>query len=420
MKILMVSEDIPQPHLGGLGKHVIALAHELHSRGHTVDVLGNSDCNIEQHPEQSGPGRFFGRITGHQRGWKQQRIGAFHALANFANVQLLARKIVESAAGYDIVHYHGHLPWVANKIPASIPFIQTRHDQGGDCILKTRFLKSGELCSKTDPIACAYCATSNPNALQSTLSAAAVRIMRQQTARAFDSHPAVFVSDFLQRNFARVSGAGFQGEVVHHGIDTGALRRAVSAAKPFESERRSVELFTAGAMTAYKGFGMLLDAIRAQGLPADFRLTIAGDGPELARLRAEYSSPQINFLGWCDYSKVLAYTLWVDAVVVPSVWEEAFGSTTLEALALGRVVYALRRGGTPELARYAGDGGARLRLYDSISELTVGLLNHRGGAQDPVASLSEFSGSMEAMAEKILNLYSLVLERPFGFAADRS
>ena len=414
----MVSEDIPQPHLGGLGKHAIALAHELQSRGHTVDILGNSDFDIEDHPEQSGPGRFFGRITGHQRGWKQEAIGAFHSLANFANGQTLAKEIVKNAAGYDIVHYHGHLPWVANKIPSAIPFIQTRHDQGGDCMLKTRFLKSGELCSKTDPEACAFCATSNPNALQSNLSAAAVRVMRQQTTKAFDRHPTIFVSDFLQGNFSRVSGVGFQGKVVHHGIDTNALLRAVSEAKLIESEKRSVEIFTAGAITAYKGFGVLLNAIKSQGLPVDFRLTIAGDGPELARLRAEYSSPQIQFLGWCDYSKVLSYTLWADAVVVPSVWEEAFGSTTLEALALGRVVYALRRGATPELAQYAGHGGARLRLYDSITDLTAELLDHRGGAQDPVESLSEFQGSVEAMAKSVLDLYSLLLEKPLAPVAE--
>ena len=51
-----------------------------------------------------------------------------------ADIVLLAH-----AADYDVVHYHGHLPWVAAGLPAGVPFTQTRHDSSGDCMLKTRF-----------------------------------------------------------------------------------------------------------------------------------------------------------------------------------------------------------------------------------------------------------------------------------------
>lgn len=47
MRILLVSEDIPYPNMGGLAKHVLNLARALVRAGHQVDLLGNADNPIE-------------------------------------------------------------------------------------------------------------------------------------------------------------------------------------------------------------------------------------------------------------------------------------------------------------------------------------------------------------------------------------
>ena len=39
MRILMVSEDIPAPQVGGLGKHVVTLANALIDAGHQVHLM---------------------------------------------------------------------------------------------------------------------------------------------------------------------------------------------------------------------------------------------------------------------------------------------------------------------------------------------------------------------------------------------
>ena len=40
LKVLLVSEDIPAPTVGGLGKHVVSLAHALMDAGHEVTLMG--------------------------------------------------------------------------------------------------------------------------------------------------------------------------------------------------------------------------------------------------------------------------------------------------------------------------------------------------------------------------------------------
>ena len=64
------------------------------------------------------------------------------------------------------------------------------------------------------------------------------------------------------------------------------------------------------------------------------------------------------------------------ALVVPSVCEEACASTVLEGLALGKTVFALKLGGTPELADYAL-GPDQLRLHDTMASLVDALLAFR-------------------------------------------
>ncbi len=406
MKILIVSEDVPHPHLGGLGKHALNLAFELRRRGHEVDFLGNADHPIAVHPEQAGPGRFFAEITGHARGWKERQIGAFTPWRTVLNGRRVAGAILARAAGYDVVHYHGHLPWLAGQIPAVVPFTQTRHDQGGDCMLKTRYRPGLGRCTLTDPAACAGCASPNPNLAQRLLSRWSVQQMRRSTTRAYESHPVIFVSGFLQRAFSSVSGSGAQGEVVHNSVDSHAISDALApVGAGVERDRREVEFFSAGAMLAYKGYGPLLAALARKTLPASIRLTLAGDGPLLQPLREAHASPAIRFLGWTGYSDVLRHMAEADAVIVPSDCDESCPTTVLEALALGKSVFALRRGGTPELDRYALPGAGALRLFDTVEELAEAMLTQRP-ASNRAAPSPAFIGTVEAMADKLLDHYS--------------
>lgn len=421
MKILIVSEDIPNPHLGGLGKHALNLAHALAARGHQVDMMGSANHPIKAHPEQRGPGAFIAALSGYERGWKQKQLGAFHAWAHRANAAPLRQALLKHAPGYDVVHYHGHLPWVAADLPADMPFLQTRHDQGGDCMLKTRFLDrdGGQVCAATDPSACAGCASGSPAGWQRALSAHAVRDMRQLTARAYERHATVFVSGFLKRNAERGLGHSFPGVVVHNAVDAEQLSAvaARAAAAPAAHATHAagdapLRLFSAGALFNYKGFGPMLAALEAAAAqnPRPYQLRLAGSGPLEAGLRQRHAGPHIQFLGWTAYPSVVTELLAADAVLVPSVCEEPCATSILEALALGKTVYALRTGGTPEMAAYAQSAGGQLKLFEDLSSLARAALQ-APLTSETVAQPQRFQNHMGQMAARLEAIYRQVVAR---------
>jgi glycosyltransferase involved in cell wall biosynthesis len=418
MKILMASEDVPNPHLGGLGKHALNLAHALAARGHEVDFLGNAEHGVETHPEQRGPGRFIAAFSD-PRGWKQQALGVYHPLALSLNTRAIRHAILRHAPGYDLVHYHGHCPWVAASLPRDLPFVQTRHDQGGDCRLNTRYKPGVGVCESRDPAACAACATTAPNALQTMVSSLTVRRMRRDTEQAYARHPTIFVSRFLRTNFERVAQQPVNGVVIHNAVDVAQLERACAQARSLRAapeEEGVLRLFSAGALFGYKGFGPMLAALSraAQANPRRCKLVIAGSGPEEAGLRADYASETVEFLGWSAYADVVARILQCDAVLVPSVCEEPCATSVLEALALGKTVLALRGGGTPEMLAYASSAGGRLELHDTMDELATAALAHRAARPQPPIRSALFSGSMEAMAAQVEEQYRQLLARRAG------
>jgi len=115
-------------------------------------------------------------------------------------------------------------------------------------------------------------------------------------------------------------------------------------------------------------------------------------------LQDRHAGPQVIFHGHTALRKVLAATAKADVVVVPSVWEEPCGTVILEALRLGRSCYALRRGGTPELARYGRPG--QLVLFDDMTELVRALVVHVpfDAQSDPGESASTFARLPELLA----------------------
>lgn len=370
MRILLVSEDLPGEQLGGLGKHVVTLGNALLAWGHEVTILGRSDRGQDRCAEQIGfAGRFAPGFDYAHPGWKERQLGVFNPLKRPYFARKIARAIRRHAGNADVVHYHGHLPMVGLYLDPAMNFVQTRHDQGSECVIHLRF-KDGAVCEQIDARACAGCAHPQPGPLRTLVSAHAVSRYRNDTVRAFARHKTIFVSDFLRRQFLRtLPGAELAGaRVIHNFIDYGNLVALAAQAGP----PRSMQVLVAGRIDTGKGFGEFL-AAAAGRLPPGARVLVAGDGPGRAALEARFASEQVRFLGWRGNPEVVALTATSHVCVVPSVWEEPCGTTILEALALGRPCVALARGGNPELAAYAAWPG-QLRLSPSMPGLIDKLL----------------------------------------------
>jgi len=402
MRILIVSEDIPSPSMGGLAKHALTLARALVRAGHEVDILGTDQHPIEVCGDEGKfGGRFFGELNGHHAGWKEISFGMFMPPKRTAIAKHFAKIIMRHAAGYDVIHYHGHIPNVARYLPADINFVQTRHDQGSDCFRHTRF-RDDKICKSADPAECANCIRLHPNPLQRVVSKAAVVRFRKEVAESFSTHKTVFVSDMLRKNLARTLGPGNWGTTVHNFVDRPALERLRDAAQllPASSD---FHVFIAAKLYPAKGVRQFLAALAPQ-LPSNMRVTIAGDGADEAKLRAEFESGQIQFLGWCSPEKTLTLAATCTAVVVPSVWEEPCATTVLEGLFLGKPTFALRRGGTPELAIYAAAPG-QLRLHADMPSLVADLVSF-----DPATTFGkapEGLGSADSAVQQLMQIYRL-------------
>ncbi len=160
------------------------------------------------------------------------------------------------------------------------------------------------------------------------------------------------VSEAVRRSLVE---SGFPEDRVHTVLSgVPALEPTVSRA---EARRRlgisdsdcAVGFF--GRLVEEKG---LVHAIRAARPGAPWTLHAFGDGPLRRRLEAEAQGRPVVLHGRTE--AVADAVLAVDAVVIPSVWEEAFPFSALEAMSLGKPIVASRVGGIPEAVDDARTG----------------------------------------------------------------
>ena len=87
-------------------------------------------------------------------------------------------------------------------------------------------------------------------------------------------------------------------------------------------------------------------------------LTMAGDGPELARCQrlASRLGVNVDFPGWVGAEQRLQLLQSADLLIVPSQWPEPFGMVGVEAASLGVPAVAYRAGGIVDWLR-AGENG---------------------------------------------------------------
>lgn len=165
-----------------------------------------------------------------------------------------------------------------------------------------------------------------------------------------------------------------RGGVVHNGVGLEA----------FDAGPRWVHkapyFLGIGRIVPQKGFYELIRAYGASGVTG-IDLLLAGDGPDMARLRGLRDElglcGRVHFLGRAGRTAVHSLMRGATGVVVPSL-REPFGIVSLEAMAAGKPLLASSVGGIPEVV--PNGTGVRLVPPGDVDALAEGLRWLQAGA----------------------------------------
>ncbi|MBC3193555.1 glycosyltransferase family 4 protein [Pseudonocardia sp. C8] len=331
MRVLMLSWEFPPVVVGGLGRHVHALARELAVAGHDVVVLSRAPTGTDAgtHPTvaETVDGVRVLRVAedpphlDFSHDLVAWTLGMGHGLLRHALTELLPRWRP------DVVHAHDWLvahPAIALADVAGVPLVATLHateagrHSGWLPGPMNRQVHSTEwwLAHRADEVI--------------TCSAA----MRAEAATLYDLD----------------AGAV---HVVHNGIDPGRWRTRSRAAPPVPG--RGPRLVYFGRLEYEKGVQDLIAALpRIRRRHRGTRLLVAGTGTQQEMLAARAAEHRVktavDFLGHLPDAELTGLLRGADAVVLPSRYEP-FGIVALEAAAVGATLVASTAGGLGELVR---------------------------------------------------------------------
>jgi glycosyltransferase involved in cell wall biosynthesis len=162
-----------------------------------------------------------------------------------------------------------------------------------------------------------------------------------------------------------------------------------------------------GRLAPEKGYEQAIEAAALAGVP----LTIAGEGPERERLRelaARLGAP-VEFAGRVGEPELARLRGDAAVALVPSLSDETFGLSALEAMGAGLPVVASRTGALPELVGVErcvprGDAGA---LAARLGELWHDPERRRVEGDELIARVRD-SYSEERFTARLLDLYARV------------
>lgn len=199
----------------------------------------------------------------------------------------------------------------------------------------------------------------------------------------------ICVSDFISKSVKAITPFDTKCITVHNGIDLNAF-----AIKSSHITRQDVGLnnqdfviIYSGRINAEKGIKELTQAMNKLADYPQIKLLVIGssffgnttgndDFTQKLQESIKDIQDKIQFTGYIPYQKVPSYLKLADLAVVPSMWDEAFGLTVLEAMAAGLPLITTRSGGIPEICEDVACIVNRENIIENLSEAIINLYHH--------------------------------------------
>ena len=199
------------------------------------------------------------------------------------------------------------------------------------------------------------------------------------------------VSDYIRQRVATIMPPD-KIQTVHNGIDLQRFSRVESSAVSRQTLGFADDDFVlvySGRINKDKGVSELIDALLLLADQPKIKLMILGgsffgnthaddDFIRSLKQKAEGIRQRIVFTGFIPYHDVPAYLQLADVAVIPSIWNDPFPTTELEAQAMALPIITTRRGGIPEevtddnaILLEPSDADFVPRLADAISLLSA-------------------------------------------------
>ena len=142
-----------------------------------------------------------------------------------------------------------------------------------------------------------------------------------------------------------------------------------------------------GRVNKDKGVSELIDAMHLLKNNNNIKLMIIGgtfygnannedDFVRTLKEKAKFLKDRIVFTGFVSYEKIPDYLQLADIAVLPSMWEEPFGLTIVEALAAGVPLITTRSGGIPEICEGVATIVERTDIVNNLASAILDLYGH--------------------------------------------
>ena len=177
-------------------------------------------------------------------------------------------------------------------------------------------------------------------------------------------------------------------KTVLNGIDTHHFYNAQAAPRQqFGLENDDFIIVFSGRLTAEKGIMELIHAIKHIQVELPYKLLIIGASaygkdklptPFIKSLQKETESIKDNvvYTGYVNYLDIPSYLKMADIAVVPSMWDEPFGLTIVEAMAAGLPLITTRSGGIPEICEGVATIVERENVVENLANAILDLYQH--------------------------------------------